>query len=115
MKKILFALLAAACAFSAGAQEKGYLTGSLESNDYVYQDDVKSGALAGDDKFGSNNYLKLDYYQGKFSAGMQIEGYLPRAIGYPGELSGINLSNIYATWTDDAFSVTAGKIGRAHV
>ena len=108
MKKILFALLAAACAFSASAQEKGYLTGSLESNDYVYQDDVKSGALAGDDKFGSNNYLKLDYYQGKFSAGMQIEGYLPRAIGYPGELNGINLSNIYATWTDDSFSVTAG-------
>ena len=108
MKKILFALLAAACAFSAGAQEKGYLTGSLESNDYVYQDDVKSGALAGDDKFGSNNYLKLDYYQGKFSAGMQIEGYLPRAVGYPGELSGVNLSNIYATWTDDSFSVTAG-------
>ena len=108
MKKILFALLSAMCAFSAVAQEKGYLTGSLESNDYVYQDDVKSGALAGDDKFGSNNYLKLDYYQGNFSAGMQIEGYLPRAVGYPGELTGVNLSNIYAAWTDDSFSITAG-------
>ena len=35
MKNFLFALLAAACTLSANAQDKGYITGSLESNDYV--------------------------------------------------------------------------------
>ena len=108
MKKILFALLAAACAFSASAQEKGYLTGSLESNDYVYQDDVKSGALAGDDKFGSNNYLKLDYNKGRLSAGMQLEGYFPTTIGYPMAQNKLSLSNLYVSWTDNDYSVTAG-------
>lgn len=108
MKRIIATAFLLASALSLAAQEKGYLTGSLESNDYVYSNDEKTGALTGDDRFGSNNYLKLDYYNGRFSAGVQMEGYLPRAVGYPGELSGINLSNIYATWRDEDFSVTAG-------
>lgn len=108
MKKLIILASLLICGVTLSAQEKGYLTGSLESNDYSYVNDEKSGALAGDDKFGSNNYLKLDYYNGKFTAGMQIEGYLPGSVGYPSELTGINLSNIYATWMDEDFSVTAG-------
>ena len=108
MKKIIIAasLLLGVCALNA--QENGYLTGSLESNNYYYVNDEKSGAITGDDRFGSNNYLKLDYYNGKFTAGIQLEGYLPASVGYPSELSGVNLSNIYATWRDEDFSVTAG-------
>ena len=108
MKKILFAASLLVLSLSAIAQDKGYVTGSLETNDYVYSDDKKTGAMVGDDRFGSNNYLKLDYYNGNFSAGMQMEGYLPKSVGYPPELSGISLSNIYATWKDEDFSVTAG-------
>ena len=108
MKKLIVLASLLVCGVTLSAQEKGYLTGSLESNDYSYVNDEKSGALAGDDRFGSNNYLKLDYYNGKFTAGMQIEGYLPGSVGYPSELTGINLSNIYATWMDEDFSVTAG-------
>ncbi len=108
MKKLLLAAVFSAASFSLSAQEGAYITGSLESNDYTYVTDQASGAVAGDDRFGSNNYLKLDYYNGKFTAGMQIEGYLPAAVGYPSELSGINLSNLYATWADEDFSVTAG-------
>ena len=108
MKKLIVLASMLVCGVTLSAQEKGYLTGSLESNDYSYVNDEKSGALAGDDRFGSNNYLKLDYYNGKFTAGMQIEGYLPGSVGYPSELTGINLSNIYATWMDEDFSVTAG-------
>ena len=108
MKKLILLASLLVCGVALSAQERGYLTGSLETNDYYYVNDEKSGALAGDDRFGSNNYLKLDYYDGKFSAGIQIEGYLPGSVGYPSELSGINLSNIYATWKDDDFSVTAG-------
>lgn len=57
--------------------EKGYVTGSFESNSNYYVKDSKTGAEYPDDHFGSNNYLKLDYYRGKFSAGIQAEGYLP--------------------------------------
>lgn len=109
MKRTILLLVSAAFAcISLSAQEGGYVTGSFETTDHFYFDDEKTGAMSPEDRFGSNNYLKLDYYNGKFTAGIQMEGYLPATVGYPSELSGINLSNIYATWKDDDFSVTAG-------
>lgn len=87
---------------------KGYLTGSFESNSNYYVKDSKTGAEYPDDHFGSNNYLKLDYYRGKFSAGIQAEGYLPAIVGHPENLNKVRPVNFYASWTDDSFSVTAG-------
>ena len=108
MKKTLcIAALALVCA-GASAQNNGYVTGSFESNDHYYVEDKVTDSFVRDDAFGLNNYLKLDYYNGNFSAGMQVEGYLPATVGYPRELSGVNLSNLYATWRDESFSVTAG-------
>ncbi len=86
----------------------GRLTGSFETNSIYYVQDTRTGAIAPDDKFGSNNYLKIDYYNGKFSAGVQMEGYLPVLQGYPTNLTKVALTNYYAAWTDKSFSVTAG-------
>lgn len=114
MKKltILFVLsLLSVSAFAEqkeGEKTKGRLTGSFETNSIFYVEDTKSGALAPQDNFGSNNYLKLDYYQGKFSAGIQGEAYMPVLQGYPTDLQRVALTNYYAQWTDDSFSVTAG-------
>ena len=97
---------------SAQAQEnqspKGYLSGSFETNNILYQDDKPTGAIAPEDRIGSNNFLKLDYYRGKFSAGVQMEGYFPVLQDYPIELQKAKLTNYYVSWTDDDFSVTAG-------
>ena len=89
--------------------EKGYVTGSFESNSNYYVKDSKTGAEYPDDHFGSNNYLKLDYYRGKFSAGIQAEGYLPAIVGHPENLNKVRPTNFYASWTDDSFSITAGS------
>ena len=108
MKQTLcIAALALVCV-GASAQNHGYVTGSFESNDHYYVEDKVTDSYVRDDAFGVNNYLKLDYYNGGFSAGMQVEGYLPATVGYPRELSGVNLSNLYAAWKDDKFSVIAG-------
>lgn len=74
MKKWI-ALCMAGAVSSLYAQDKGVLTGSLESNNIYYVDDSKLGNSAAnpDDHFGSNSYLKLDYMKGKFSAGIQLE------------------------------------------
>lgn len=40
---------------------KGYVTGSFETNTNLYHEDARSSATVPDGKFGSNNYLKLDY------------------------------------------------------
>ena len=109
MKKAIITALAAMTFCSlAQAQEQGYLTGSFETNDHYYFDDEKTGAIAGDDRFGSNNYLKLDYYKDRFSAGVQMESYSPVLVGYPSDLRGAALTNYFVRWADDDFSITAG-------
>ena len=89
-------------------QDKGHLTGSFETNSIVYVTDPASESATPDDKFGSNNYLKLDYYKKRFSAGLQLEGYYPAILGHPSELKGTNLTSLYAGWQNGRFSITAG-------
>ena len=114
MTKTLYIALILSLAVPAAvsAQEenssKGYLSGSFETNNILYQNDSPTGAVAPENRIGSNNYLKLDYYKGKFSAGAQLEGYFPVLQDYPIELTKAKLTNYYASWTDDDFSVTAG-------
>ena len=108
MKKYLIIISMLAFSSAALAQENGYLTGSFETTDHIYVKDAENKFTPGDDNFGSNNYLKLDYYNGNFSAGLQIEGYSPALIGFPDELEKFALSNIYVNWKDEDFSFTAG-------
>lgn len=97
------------------AQEKGYVSASLESTNHFYVDDKGNDFLTdglpqlkNDGFFASNDYLKVDYYKGRFSAGTQLEGYFPRLVGYPGNLEKMSLSNLYASWNDKSYSVTVG-------
>lgn len=100
----------------ANAQEdtKGRISGSYETNTMYYMPDDKvyndMGNAFPKDRFGSNNYLKLDYTRGRFSAGIQGELYAPVIQGYkPAEgYQGARISNKYVSWTDDSFSVTVG-------
>ncbi len=115
-KYILFSLLLAGTVVPAAAQQKGHLSGSIETNNIYYVDDSGldgTDAVNPDDKFGSNSYLKLDYTQGKFSAGVQLEGYLPALQGYDIGVYGdkrVLLGVKYAAWQDDDFSFRAGDI-----
>ena len=94
--------------FSLSAQDKGYVTGSFETTDHIYMEDEKNKFTPPEDPFGSNNYLKVDYYNEKFSAGLQLEGYYPVLIGYPSDLADHALSNMYVNWKDEDFQITAG-------
>ena len=115
----LFTTVAAALLLSATvlAEEKeqkernfGHVSGSFETNTNVYMKDVKTMATVPDGRFGSNNYLKVDYNNRRFTAGMQLEAYAPVAVGYPNILKGAALTNYYIGWTDECFSVTAGTV-----
>lgn len=110
MKNAVLIFLTFMSLVSLSAQDKGYLTGSLESNNHLYVDDAVNNSFVDRDGhiFASNNYLKLDYYKGRFSSGLQMEGYFPALTGYPDLLDRFALSNIYAAWKDEDFSVTAG-------
>ncbi|MBO7198563.1 MAG: hypothetical protein J6V26_00855 [Alistipes sp.] len=96
MKKFLLLLgVAVATVFAveeASAQIKageGQVSIALESNNTYYTPDKKLediGLVVPDQRtrgnFGSNDYLKVDYNLGRFSAGVQVDGYLPSLYGY---------------------------------
>ena len=107
---IAFLLAGGAIALAESDKDwsKGYVKGSFESNTNLYNEDAKSSATVPDGKFGSNNYLKLDYYNNKISAGIQMEAYSPVLVGYPSYLQGAALTNYYINWTDEDFTITAG-------
>lgn len=106
------ALVLSATVFAEEKEQKersaGYVSGSFETNTNAYMKDVKTMATVPDGHFGSNNYLKVDYNNRRFTAGMQLEAYAPVAVGFPSVLSGAALTNYHVGWTDDSFSVTAG-------
>ena len=108
MKRFILVISLLSASLALAAQENGYVTGSFETNNHLYVDDQVNDFVSDEDRIGSNNYLKVDYYNGNFSAGMQLESYLPAQIGFPEELSKYALSNLYVNWKDDAFQVTAG-------
>ena len=85
----------------------GRVTGSIETADVLYLDDKVTGIPA--HRFGSNNYLKLDWQRDSLSAGLQAEWY-PRALaGYPDELHGASLTGLYLDWRHGLFQLHAGS------
>ena len=118
MKKTILAILCLASALAMSAQgkkDRGYVTGSLESNNNFYVEDVANDfypsmqpQLMDGGNFASNDYLKVDYYNNRFSAGLQMEMYSPTLVGYPISENVLTLSNLYVSWKDKSYSVTAG-------
>ncbi len=103
-------------AFSFAAEKDwGRVSASLESNNHIYIEDKANGfspsdllQLSDDNIFAENDYLKVDYYKNRLSAGMQLEGYFPSTVGYPFPINRLSLSNLYVSWKDSNYSVTAG-------
>lgn len=118
IKSIFTLLFLTGCILTASAQiqtDKGQLTGSFESNNiyYIKDNDLKAAVMP-DDHFGSNNYLKLDYLLGRFSAGVQAEAYLPVLQGFDlgkfGDYRKFFLASKYAQWQDQNFFILVGNI-----
>ena len=84
-------------AVSAQAGRWGTLSGGIQSD-----------VLWAKEGFYANNYLKLDYVLGRFSAGLQAEYYPAPLPGYDRNLKGIGLPGKYLAWTDTCWGITAG-------
>src|SRR5690606_34645612 len=86
----------------------------IESNSQYYIEDAQikiKDQETKDNPFRSNNYVKIDYFKGKFEAGLQMEGYLPYAIlNYSPNLEGVNIGTVYARYNDyeNGIDVTVG-------
>jgi hypothetical protein len=88
----------------------GRLNGSFDSYTQFYQPDKKINAVLPPDRVGSNNYLKLDYHYGAFSAGIQYENYAPSIQGYPFNINQGKLINRYFKYSPKNYSIQVGDI-----
>ena len=109
---LLFAALASVT-LSASAQQvlgNGQVSGSFESSSIYYTPDKKIERP--EDHFGSNNYLKVDYLNGRFSAGVQMNAFLPALVGYDAYQGGYKfyLASKYVQWRDKNFEILVGDI-----
>ena len=122
MKKLTLCLVALlAVTVSVSAQKvlgNGQVSGSFESSSIYYTPDNRIGYPEGvdgkpiDDHFGSNNYIKVDYANGRFSAGVQMNAYLPALVGYDAYANGYKfyLASKYIQWRDKNFDILVGDI-----
>ncbi len=102
-----------ALATSVSAQQvfgNGQVSGSIESSSIYYSPDKKIERP--DDHFGSNNYIKVDYASGRFSAGIQMNAFMPALVGYDAYMDGYKfyLASKYIQWRDKNFEVLVGDI-----
>lgn len=88
----------------------GTFSGGLESTSQWYQADEDLGFEQPSDPFRSNNYLRLDYNYGKFSAGLQYEAYLPSALlGYSDRFNDNKIGTYYVNYKGEQLDITAGN------
>jgi hypothetical protein len=109
LKKIFFIALITTICVSSEAQ----LSGGFESNSSLYIDDkkIKLEQIEALNRFRSNTYLRLDYRFGKFTTGVQVESYEPKALlNYSPNFKGINLGTYYVNYKNDSLrlEVTVG-------
>ncbi len=108
LKKVLFFIILINAFYA-----KGQLSGSLESNAAWYIDDAKImlEQIEARNRIRSNSYLRLDYKINKFTAGVQLESYEPKALlNYSPRFTKTNLGNYYINYKNEKLrlDVTAG-------
>lgn len=88
----------------------GTFSGGIESTSQWYQEDEDLGFEQPDDPFRSNNYVRLDYNYGKFSAGIQYEAYLPNhLLGYSDRFNDNKIATWYVNYKGEQLDITAGN------
>ncbi|MCP4178371.1 MAG: hypothetical protein GY756_11445, partial [bacterium] len=92
------------------AQNWGNLSGGFETTTQYYNDKDTLVSTAPQDKFATNNYLKLDYNYNNIYAGIQYEAYLPPIMGYPPAFKGNGIGSFYVAYRGKNFGVQAGHI-----
>jgi hypothetical protein len=105
-----FMLVAFSKAQNLSSFIKGHFNGSFESYNQYYMKDTSIGALLPPDRFGSNNFLKLDYNYGDFTAGVQFEAFLPPVLGFfPTQVkSQSKIVNKYFKYKKENFTIQVG-------
>ncbi|MEZ5148142.1 MAG: DUF6029 family protein [Bacteroidales bacterium] len=100
-----------AFAFSQGILSGGNVTGNVQVDAQVYQEDEKLGitdSTLNYKKFGTNGFANIIYTNGNFSAGMRFEGFLNPMIGFDQRYEGVGIPYWFAKYKTGSLEMTAG-------
>ncbi|MEA3504236.1 MAG: DUF6029 family protein [Bacteroidota bacterium] len=116
MKNIFFSLFVmlflTGNSFGQNFLQKGQVHGNFQLDVQTYEPDSVIGITENDingKKAGMNAFGNIIYTNGKFSAGMRYEAYLPQLNGFDNNYEGSGIANRYIKYTDDDFEITVGN------
>lgn len=90
-------------------KDYGRVYGGFESNAQWYLNDKAIGTEQPQDPLRSNSYLFVNYQVDKWTAGVQVEGYLQDALlNYHPEYKGVNLGAYFLNYKTKKVDLTAG-------
>lgn len=88
---------------------QGSLTGNIEAIYQYLNNDSKINAIQPKEKSLLNSYMNVNYRLKGFKAGVRLEAYMPRILGYPDRFDGAGLGYRYVGYENDLIDVTLGN------
>ncbi len=108
-KKLLSVYIIFSSFLTFSQENKGTLTGNIETTFQYLNEDTLIGASLPPEKGLINTYMNVFYVNNGFKAGGRFESYAPRINGYPAVFSGTGLGMRYIGYTNALVDVTVGN------
>ncbi len=105
----------AVCVFTAAVSLAGYgqntlnITGNAETNFQYLNADTIIEANQPSQKGLLNSYMNVFATYGNFKAGLRVESYLPRTLGYPNRFDGTGIGMGYVGYQNNFIDITLGS------
>ena len=88
---------------------QGDISGNVETIFQYLNEDTLIGAVQPPEKALVNSYANINYRNHGFKAGVRMEAYMPRILGYPDRFEGAGLGYRYFGYENDIVDVTVGN------
>ncbi len=110
MKKFILGIITLVT-LSTHAQNniRSSVSGNVETNLQVLNEDTLIGAFAPKEKAVMNTVMNINGSVGKFRAGVRLESYLPAIAGYPNFYTGTGLGYRYAEYAGEQLNIKVGN------
>lgn len=94
---------------SSFVYSQGSISGNVETIYQYLNEDTLIGANQPDEKSLINSYANINYRNSGFKAGVRMEAYMPRILGYPDRFEGAGLGYRYFGYENDLVDITLGN------
>ena len=109
LKKIISICFISITLFASSQEDKGNITGNIETTFQYLRADSLIGATLPPQKGLMNTYMNVFYTNKGFKAGGRFESYAPHINGYPDVFSGTGLGMRYIGYSNQLVDVTVGN------